>query len=136
MRADQSGYASPCLFSGRTAILGGFVVLLLLIVIFAVAYRYGFGGVSTPRAAVDSSMLPREFVVLDLETTGLDPTRNEIIEVGAIRVNLDSDSHVTFQTLVKPERRVPYVLSFESESVRNRQKRHHWMICLAKSPTN
>jgi len=28
----------------------------------------------------------------------------------------------------------PYVLSFESESVRNKQKRHHWMICLAKKP--
>src|ERR1022692_2380266 len=27
-----------------------------------------------------------------------------------------------------------YVLSFESESVRNKQKRHHWMICLAKKP--
>jgi L-alanine-DL-glutamate epimerase-like enolase superfamily enzyme len=32
-----------------------------------------------------------------------------------------------------------YVLTFESEPVRNRQqrhqqKRHHWMICLAKSP--
>jgi hypothetical protein len=33
----------------------------------------------------------------------------------------------------------PYVLSFDSESVRYRQQRHqqnrhHWMICLAKSP--
>lgn len=28
----------------------------------------------------------------------------------------------------------PYVLSFESESVRNKRKRHHWMICLAKRP--
>ncbi len=33
----------------------------------------------------------------------------------------------------------PYVLSFDSESVRYRQRRHqqqrhHWMICLAKSP--
>ena len=28
----------------------------------------------------------------------------------------------------------PYVLSFESERVWNKQKRHHWMICLAKSP--
>jgi hypothetical protein len=28
----------------------------------------------------------------------------------------------------------PYVLSFDSESVRHRQQRHHWMICLAKSP--
>lgn len=28
----------------------------------------------------------------------------------------------------------PYVLCFESESVSNKRKRHHWMICLAKRP--
>ena len=28
----------------------------------------------------------------------------------------------------------PYMLSYESESVSNKHKRHHWMICLAKSP--
>ena len=28
----------------------------------------------------------------------------------------------------------PYVLSFELESLRNKQKRHHWMICSAKNP--
>ena len=27
-----------------------------------------------------------------------------------------------------------YVLSFEAESVSNKRKRHHWMICLAKNP--
>ena len=28
----------------------------------------------------------------------------------------------------------PYVLSFESESVSNKRKRHHWTICLEKRP--
>ena len=28
----------------------------------------------------------------------------------------------------------PYVVSFDSESVRKKQTRHHWMICLAKRP--
>jgi DNA polymerase III subunit epsilon len=58
-------------------------------------------------STVDFSMLPQQFVVLDLETTGLDPIKHEIIEFGAIKVNLGSDTHPTFQTFVKPERKVP-----------------------------
>lgn len=58
-------------------------------------------------STVDFSMLPQQFVVLDLETTGLDPIKHEIIEFGAIKVSLGSDTHPTFQTLVKPERKVP-----------------------------
>lgn len=60
---------------------------------------------TTPPA--DLSMLPEHFVVFDLETTGLDPSRHEIIEIGAIRVNRDSEEHQTFQTLVRPRKRVP-----------------------------
>jgi DNA polymerase III epsilon subunit family exonuclease len=56
---------------------------------------------------VNLTSLPQRFIVLDLETTGLDPTRHEIIEIGAIRVNRDSDIHDTFSALVKPVRRVP-----------------------------
>ncbi|MHB1315548.1 MAG: PolC-type DNA polymerase III [Christensenellales bacterium] len=46
------------------------------------------------------------FVVFDLETTGLDPLREEIIEIGAIKIRqgaiLDS-----FSTFVNPKKRVP-----------------------------
>jgi DNA polymerase III epsilon subunit family exonuclease len=55
--------------------------------------------------------VPEHFVVFDLETTGLDPTRHEIIEVGAIRVNRESDVHDTFQCLVKPNRRIPKLVT-------------------------
>lgn len=44
---------------------------------------------------------PIDYVVLDLETTGLDPAWNEIIEIGAIRVR-DLDIVDTFSQLVKP----------------------------------
>lgn len=54
-----------------------------------------------------TDMLPHEFVVLDLETTGLDSSRDEIIEFGAIRVTLNSQTHKAFQTLVKPVKRIP-----------------------------
>ena len=42
-----------------------------------------------------------DYVVLDLETTGLDPTWNEIIEIGAIRVR-DNSVVDSFSQLVKP----------------------------------
>jgi len=41
------------------------------------------------------------FTVFDLETTGLSPVRDRIIEIGAVRVELDG-SVSRFQTLVNP----------------------------------
>ncbi len=52
-------------------------------------------------------LLPHQFVVLDLETTGLSARTDEIIEFGAIRVNLESDNHDAFNTLVRPQNRIP-----------------------------
>jgi DNA polymerase-3 subunit epsilon/ATP-dependent DNA helicase DinG len=47
------------------------------------------------------------YVSLDLETTGLDPEHDEIIEVGAIR--FDADGVIdTYHSLVKPEQRLEY----------------------------
>lgn len=60
-----------------------------------------------PTAPADVSMLPERFVVFDLETTGLRSEQHEIIEIGAIRVHRDAEDHQTFQTLVKPKKRVP-----------------------------
>lgn len=55
----------------------------------------------------DLSILPEQFIVFDLETTGLKPETHEIIEIGAIRVNRDSEHHVTFQTLIRPRKKIP-----------------------------
>lgn len=54
-----------------------------------------------------SELLPRQFVVVDLETTGLSPAVNEIIEIGALKITLDMDRHTAFQTFVKPTKSVP-----------------------------
>ena len=52
-------------------------------------------------------MLPEQFIVLDLETTGLDAIKHEIIEIGAVKVNRGSNNHTTFQALIKPSKKVP-----------------------------
>lgn len=59
------------------------------------------------RRKSDLSMLPEQFVVLDIETTGLNPAKHDIIEIGAVKVNRDSNTHNTFQALVKPSNKIP-----------------------------
>ncbi len=54
-----------------------------------------------------SPFLPEHFIFLDLETTGLSPEVDEIIEIGAIRFSLDQIDQVTFSTLVKPVNQIP-----------------------------
>ena len=51
--------------------------------------------------------MDKVFVSLDLETTGLDPARDEIIEVGAVKFG-HSGIIDTYQSLVKPSRALPH----------------------------
>lgn len=46
-----------------------------------------------------------QFVVFDLETTGLSETKNEIIEIGAIRFEWDEPKQI-FHTYVKPKKKI------------------------------
>jgi len=46
------------------------------------------------------------FVVVDLETTGLDPTADRIIEIGAVRYQ-DGQEKEVFETLVNPDIPIP-----------------------------
>lgn len=80
---------------------------LVLVVLAALAF-WLYRRSRTGRApALDISHLPEQFVVLDLETTGLDASKNQIIEIGAIRVNRSSDRHDTYQNLIKAKRKLP-----------------------------
>lgn len=62
---------------------------------------------SSKERSPDLSAVPERFVVFDLETTGLKPHRHEIIEIGAIRANRDSDYHDAFHAYVKPSGPIP-----------------------------
>lgn len=79
----------------------------LAVIAFTVAIIYFLLVGSSRKSNVSIAHLPERFIVFDLETTGLDPGKHEIIEFGAIRINRDSVHHDTFHTLVRPRRRVP-----------------------------
>ncbi len=51
--------------------------------------------------------MPRSYVAIDLETTGLDPDRDAVIEVGVLRFDLEGPGE-TFETFVDPKRPIPY----------------------------
>ena len=52
--------------------------------------------------------LKQRFIAFDLETTGLDSDYERILEIGAT-LFLDGKPADSFQTLVNPERKIPYI---------------------------
>lgn len=54
----------------------------------------------------DTGIMETEYVVFDLETTGLHPQTNEIIEIGAVKMR-GLEVIDNFSTLVKPEKPIP-----------------------------
>jgi len=78
-------------------------VLLLVAIIAYFVMRKGKTGLQQ----VPTHLLPDTFIVFDLETTGLNASRHEIIEVAAIRFKKGTNTHETLQGLVKPKKSVP-----------------------------
>ncbi len=76
-------------------------IVVIAVVVAVIAYFY------SQSDEPDLSILPETFVVFDLETTGLKPDIDEIIQIGAIRVNRDSKEHDTFQALIRPSKSIP-----------------------------
>jgi DNA polymerase-3 subunit epsilon/ATP-dependent DNA helicase DinG len=65
--------------------------------------------------------MPTTYVSLDLETTGLDPDRDAIMEIGAVRFGVNG-TEASFSKLVDPRKPIPYriqqLTSITDEDVR------------------
>ncbi len=55
---------------------------------------------------LDGEISKQNYVVLDIETTGLDVDRSEIIEIGAVKI-VNSEIVDEFHTLIKPKKPLP-----------------------------
>ena len=74
-------------------------IALAVLIAALVAYRI--------HTRVDVDHLPQTFLVFAVETTGPDPERHEIIEIGALRVGRDATVLDSFRSLVKSSTTVP-----------------------------
>jgi len=63
---------------------------------------------SSPELAQDVPLSEMEFVALDVETTGVMPVIDGIVEIAAVRFRLDGTILEHWQTLVDPGRAIPF----------------------------
>ncbi len=77
---------------------------------------------------------PRGIIALDLETTGLSPLVDRVIEIAAIKIT--PDSQTVFQTLIDPEIDIPphtiLIHQITNEMVKNSPKIHEVVTPLAQ----
>lgn len=59
---------------------------------------------------ISLKVYPSEYIVLDIETTGLSPLKNEIIELSALKI-IGGEISDTFSQLVKPAGRISRFIS-------------------------
>jgi DNA polymerase-3 subunit alpha (Gram-positive type) len=61
-----------------------------------------------------ASHLPEKFAVVDIETTGLDETKDKITEIAAIKVRRGTNTHNYLTSFINPRIPIPYEVSLKT----------------------
>lgn len=61
-----------------------------------------------PKIIMTNDISTLDFVAFDTETTGLQPYSEELVELAAVRFNLETGAKEYFQTLVNPRKPIPF----------------------------
>jgi DNA polymerase III epsilon subunit family exonuclease len=67
-------------------------------------------GVWTTRTAASTDGFPAEYVIVDVETTGLKPSQQRVIEIAIIRVS-EHGAPLVWSTLLDPGRKIPQYIA-------------------------
>jgi DNA polymerase III epsilon subunit family exonuclease len=100
-----------------TVVLAGGVIIVAIAVMYVLSrrrhspYRYYTLEECLPPREGDGAFVPEHFVIVDLETTGLNADTHEIIELAALKVQRDPERHTTFTALVQPAHPVPSAIT-------------------------
>jgi DNA polymerase-3 subunit epsilon len=102
--------------AGAVVLAGGVSIIALAVMSVLVRrrprpYRYYTLAECLPPREAAGTFVPEHFVIVDLETTGLDADTHEIIEIAALKVQRDPERHTTFAALVRPVHPVPHAIT-------------------------
>ena len=62
----------------------------------------GKGSLFSYQSTTSGKELPREFAIVDLETSGLEPSNSRIIEIAILLMNANGEVHEEYATLINP----------------------------------
>jgi DNA polymerase III epsilon subunit family exonuclease len=82
------------------------LLIFIVVITLFLFFRY-FVKKKGGKQRIPETYLPDSFIVIDLETTGLKPEHDEIIEIAAIKHTKGEINNQFIQGLVKPRQKIP-----------------------------